>query len=147
MRTWQTNANEKKDWVMSNVSSVVEILLQITRDVWSTRVYKENIPTSLFQNIHSSSSTQIWQLDHSGGLYLTHDWQKHNNDECMPLTCSIFYGLWPAFELPGMRIKWMNEWMTWIIEFCVKIKFIPENWFSTGPTINIPYNYMTQTCF
>jgi hypothetical protein len=25
---------------------------------------------------------------------------------CMLLTCSIFYGLWPVFELPGMRIKW-----------------------------------------
>jgi hypothetical protein len=24
----------------------------------------------------------------------------------MLLTCSIFYGLWPVFELPGMRIKW-----------------------------------------
>jgi hypothetical protein len=33
-------ATEKKDWVMSNVSSMVEIILQITRDAWSTRTYK-----------------------------------------------------------------------------------------------------------
>jgi hypothetical protein len=24
---------------------------------------------------------------------------------CMSLTCFIFYGLWPVFEMPGMRIK------------------------------------------
>jgi hypothetical protein len=40
MRTWQTNATEKKDRMMSDVSPVVEIILRITRDVRSTRTYK-----------------------------------------------------------------------------------------------------------
>jgi hypothetical protein len=31
--TWQTNATEKKDQVMSDVSSVVKIILRIARDV------------------------------------------------------------------------------------------------------------------
>jgi hypothetical protein len=44
--TWQTNATEKKDRVMSGLSSVVEIILRITRYVRSTRNYKKNIPTS-----------------------------------------------------------------------------------------------------
>jgi hypothetical protein len=36
----KTNATEKKDGVMPDVSSVVEIILRITRDVRSTRTYK-----------------------------------------------------------------------------------------------------------
>jgi hypothetical protein len=38
--TLQTNATEKKDRVMTDVSSVLEIILRITRDVRSTRTYK-----------------------------------------------------------------------------------------------------------
>jgi hypothetical protein len=38
--TWQTNATETTDRVMSDVSSVVEIILRITRDVRFTRAYK-----------------------------------------------------------------------------------------------------------
>jgi hypothetical protein len=38
--TQQINATKKKNRVMSHVSSVVEIILPITRDVWSTRTYK-----------------------------------------------------------------------------------------------------------
>jgi hypothetical protein len=38
--TGHTNANEKKDLMMSDVSSVVEIILRITRDVRSTKAYK-----------------------------------------------------------------------------------------------------------
>jgi hypothetical protein len=38
--SWQTNATEKKDRVMSHVSSVVEIILGIKRDVQSTWTYK-----------------------------------------------------------------------------------------------------------
>jgi hypothetical protein len=38
--TWQTNATEKEDRVLSGVSSLVEIILRITRDVRSTRTYK-----------------------------------------------------------------------------------------------------------
>jgi hypothetical protein len=37
---WRISATEKKDRVMSGVSSVVEIILQITRDVRSTKTYK-----------------------------------------------------------------------------------------------------------
>jgi hypothetical protein len=42
MTTWQTNATEKKDLVMSNVSSVAEIFLRITRAVRSTMSYKRS---------------------------------------------------------------------------------------------------------
>jgi hypothetical protein len=38
--TCQTSATEKKDRLMSDVSSVVEIILRITMDVRSTRTYK-----------------------------------------------------------------------------------------------------------
>jgi hypothetical protein len=38
--TWQTSATENKDLVMSDVSSMLEIILQITRDVRSTKSYK-----------------------------------------------------------------------------------------------------------
>jgi hypothetical protein len=38
--TWQTNATVKKDRAMPDVSSVVETILRITRDVRSTRAYK-----------------------------------------------------------------------------------------------------------
>jgi hypothetical protein len=38
--TWRINATKRKDRVMSNVSSVVVITLQTTRDVCSTRAYK-----------------------------------------------------------------------------------------------------------
>jgi hypothetical protein len=37
---WQTSGTEKKDQVMPGVSSVVDIILRITRDVWSTRTNK-----------------------------------------------------------------------------------------------------------
>jgi hypothetical protein len=37
---WQTNGTEKKDLVMYDVSSAVEIILWIKRDVWSTMTYK-----------------------------------------------------------------------------------------------------------
>jgi hypothetical protein len=37
---WQTSATEKQDLVMSDVSSVVEIILRITRDVQPTKTYK-----------------------------------------------------------------------------------------------------------
>jgi hypothetical protein len=40
MTTWQTNATEEKDLVIFDVSSVVEIILRITRDVRSTKSYK-----------------------------------------------------------------------------------------------------------
>jgi hypothetical protein len=39
-QTWQTNATERKEWVMSGVCSVLEIFLRFTRDAQSTRTYK-----------------------------------------------------------------------------------------------------------
>jgi hypothetical protein len=49
----------------------------------------------------------------------------------MSLTCSVFYGLWPVFELPRMRIKWMNEWMNksplsgiHVLKYCVHPNFL-----------------------
>jgi hypothetical protein len=43
---WQTNATRKKD-EMSEVSSMLEIALRITRDVRSTKTYKRK-PTHLY---------------------------------------------------------------------------------------------------
>jgi hypothetical protein len=40
LTTWQTNATEKKNRLMPDVSSVVEIFLRLTRDVRSTRTHK-----------------------------------------------------------------------------------------------------------
>jgi hypothetical protein len=49
---WQTSATEKKDRVMSGVSSVVEIILRITRDVRSTRTYeRKQTHLSVWNNI------------------------------------------------------------------------------------------------
>jgi hypothetical protein len=42
---------------MSDVSSVVEIILRITRDVPLKAPAKENIPISHFENIHSWHNT------------------------------------------------------------------------------------------
>jgi hypothetical protein len=40
MTTWQTSTTKKQDLVMSDISSVVEVILRITRDVPSTKTYK-----------------------------------------------------------------------------------------------------------
>jgi hypothetical protein len=45
--TSQTSATEMEALLISNVSSVVEIFLRITRGIWST---KENVPTSPFDS-------------------------------------------------------------------------------------------------
>jgi hypothetical protein len=50
--TWQTNASEKKDLVMPDVSSVAEITLPIIRYVRSTKSYKRNLThISVWNNI------------------------------------------------------------------------------------------------
>jgi hypothetical protein len=59
VNTWQTNVTEKKDLVMSDVSSVVEIILRVTRaykrkhthlSVWKyTLRHKSNKPYTLNQ--------------------------------------------------------------------------------------------------
>jgi hypothetical protein len=47
---WQTNTTIKKDLVMSNVSSVVENILRITRDVQPTKSYKKDSHLSVWNN-------------------------------------------------------------------------------------------------
>jgi hypothetical protein len=56
--TWQTNATEKNDLVMSDVPSVVEIALRITRDVRPTKTYKRKHTTSPVETLHSSRTNQ-----------------------------------------------------------------------------------------
>jgi hypothetical protein len=49
--TWQTNTTEKKDLVMSDVSSVMEIILRIVRNVRSSRTYEgKHIHLSVWNN-------------------------------------------------------------------------------------------------
>jgi hypothetical protein len=58
----------KRKIVKSNVSSVVEIILWITRDVWSTNSYKIK-HTLLFDTIHSSLQTKHIQYTQTGVTY------------------------------------------------------------------------------
>jgi hypothetical protein len=56
--TGQTKVTKKKNGVMSDVSSVVEIILGITREFYGLQgPTKENILTFSFENIHSSHTS------------------------------------------------------------------------------------------
>jgi hypothetical protein len=76
MTTWQTNPPEKKDLVMSNVSSVVEAILGIARDVrWSIKSYR-NMPTTPFETVHSYRTNQTYLYTQLGVTYA--QITKHN---------------------------------------------------------------------
>jgi hypothetical protein len=73
--TSQTNSTEKKDLVISHVSSVVGTILRISRDIQSIKSYK-NILNSSFETIHSSCTNQT---------YHTHSTRSNvcsNNQHC-----------------------------------------------------------------
>jgi hypothetical protein len=62
--TWQTNATEKKDRVMSDVSSVIEIICELQGMCGLQWATKENLFTSPFETIHSYCTNQT-NLIHS----------------------------------------------------------------------------------
>jgi hypothetical protein len=58
--TWQTSATEHNDLVMSDVSSVEEIILLITRDVWCTNIY--TTPTQIKHTPHTQPGVTYAQI-------------------------------------------------------------------------------------